>query len=232
MHPGRGQLRSTRCLAPVLQGARCRPQACTPQTETGRRDALRALSFVSLKILCYNLAIMVKRTNDDMTTQTPISPQPVETVDEASPAERRAQRWFIGGALLAALLLIGLIVLMVFLSIDAYQAASAGEAPSPGSVVVGLLRDTAIVFVAFESLLIGILMIILVIQVQSLIVLLRDEIRPMLEAANETMTTVRGTTKFVSHNVVSPVVRWSGYMAGVRRIVREVSGLTRKDEET
>ena len=175
---------------------------------------------------------MEKRTEDDVTSEAPLSPQPMETVDEVSPAERRAQHWFIGGALLAGLLMIGLIVLMVFLSIDAYRAASVGEAPSPGSVVVGLLRDTAIVFVAFESLLIGVLMIVLVIQVQSLIVLLRDEIRPMLEAANETMTTVRGTTKFVSHNVVSPVVRWSGYVAGIRHIRGDVSGLAKRDKET
>jgi len=175
---------------------------------------------------------MENRTDDDVTTRVPISPQPVEAPDEVSPAELRARRWFIAGAILVGLLLVGLVVLMVFLSIDAYRAARTGQPPSPGSVVVGLLRDTAIVFVAFESLLIGILMIVLVIQVQSLIVLLRDEIRPMLEAANETMTTVRGTTKFVSHNVVSPVVRWSGYLAGVRRILREVSGLARKDRDT
>jgi len=62
-------------------------------------------------------------------------------------------------------------------------------------------------------------------QVQSLVVLLRDEIGPMLEAANETLATVRGTTQFVSHNVVSPVIKWSGYLSGLQRIVREIGGL-------
>lgn len=151
-------------------------------------------------------------------------------MDLESPAERRARRWFIGGAVVAGLLLVGLVVLMVFLSISAYRATRAGVGPSPGSVVVGLLRDTAIVFVAFESLLIGLLLVVLLLQLQSLIVLLRDEIKPMLEAANETVTTVRGTTKFVSHNVVSPVMKWSSYFAGVRRILREVSGLRRSDD--
>jgi hypothetical protein len=102
--------------------------------------------------------------------------------------------------------------------------------PSPGSVVVGLLRDAAIIFVAFETLLIGLLVIVLALQIQSLTVLLRDEITPMLEAANETMRTVRGTTKFVSHNVVSPVMKWSGYLAGVRRIFSEIAGLRRSDD--
>ena len=99
------------------------------------------------------------------------------------------------------------------------------KAAQAQAVVVGLLRDAAIVFVAFETLLIGILLIILMLQVQSLVVLLRDEIKPMLEAANETLATVRGTTQFVSHNLVSPVVKWSGYLAGLQRIVREIGGL-------
>jgi hypothetical protein len=175
---------------------------------------------------------MEKQTREEQTLEPLSPPQPVESIDAETAAERRARRWFIGGAVLVGLLLIGLVTLMVFLSISAYRATRAGMGPSPGSVVVGLLRDTAIVFVAFESLLIGALLIVLMLQLQSLIVLLRDEIKPMLEAANETMTTVRGTTKFVSHNVVSPVVKWSGYVAGVRRMLGEISGLRRDDTET
>jgi hypothetical protein len=174
---------------------------------------------------------MENRTDADMTPEQPILVEPAEPVDVESPAEKRARRWFIGGAVIVGLLMVGLVVLMVFLSINAYRAAQQGTAPSPGSAVTGLLRDTAIVFVAFESLLIGVLLIVLMLQIQSLIVLLRDEIKPMLEAANETMTTVRGTTQFVSHNVVSPVMKWSSYLAGARRIVREATGLRRGDEE-
>lgn len=140
-------------------------------------------------------------------------------------AEKKARRLLIVSLTIAGVLLVGLIVLLVFLSIDAYHAAYAGVPPSPGAVVVSLLRDAAIIFVAFETLLIGILLIILMVQVQSLVVLLRDEIRPMLEAANETLATVRGTTQFVSHNVVSPVVKWSGYLAGFQAILREIAGL-------
>ena len=167
----------------------------------------------------------------ESTTQAPVPPEPAapETI-EPSPAELRAQRWLRIGLIVAGLFLLSVVALLVFLSVDAYQAASAGEGPSPGEIVVGLLRDTAIIFVAFETLLIGVLMIILMIQVQSLIVLLRDEIKPMLEAANDTLATVRGTTQFVSHNVVSPVMKWSGYLAGLRRIVREIRGLGESEE--
>ena len=52
----------------------------------------------------------------------------------------------------------------------------------------------------------------------------------MLEAANETLATVRGTTQFVSHNVVSPVVKWSGYLAGLQRMVRDIAGLRESED--
>jgi hypothetical protein len=171
-------------------------------------------------------------TPEEIETQVPPSPEPVVSADVPSPAEQRARRWLIIGASVAGVLLIGLVVLLVFLSIAAYQAAQAGQGLSPGGVVVGLLRDAAIVFVAFETLIIGLLLIVLMLQLQSLTVLLRDEIKPMLDAANETMRTVRGTTKFVSHNVVSPVMKWSGYLAGVRRILGEVGSLRRGKDES
>jgi hypothetical protein len=160
------------------------------------------------------------------TAEAPILSEPVspETI-EPSLAELRARRMLTIGLIVAGLFMVSVVVLLVFLSMDAYQAASTGQGPSPGEIVVGLLRDAAIIFVAFETLLIGILLIVLMLQMQSLVMLLRDEIKPMLESANETLATVRGTTQFVSHNVVSPVVKWSGYMAGLRRIAQEIRGL-------
>jgi hypothetical protein len=175
---------------------------------------------------------MEQGTPEEITLQVPPATEPEVSPEAQSPAEQRARRWFIVGASIAGLLLIGLVVLMVFLSIRAYQATMNDVGPSPGSVVVGLLRDAAIIFVAFETLIIGLLLIILTLQIQSLTVLLRDEIRPMLEAANETMRTVRGTTRFVSHSVVSPVMKWSGYLAGARRIFKEVAGLRKGDEQS
>jgi hypothetical protein len=167
---------------------------------------------------------MEEPTSPKPDAESPIQ-QKAHTTPELSPAELKARRLLIIFSIVFGLLFIGLIVLLVFLSIDAYQAAYAGAPPSPGAVVVSLLRDVAIVFVAFETMVIGVLLVVLMLQVQSLVVLLRDEIRPMLEAANETLATVRGTTQFVSHNVVSPVVKWSGYLAGLRRVLQQIGGL-------
>ncbi|HIE38354.1 MAG TPA: hypothetical protein EYH30_06760 [Anaerolineales bacterium] len=154
-----------------------------------------------------------------------LPPEEVPIAEEAvSAAERRARRSLILGLAIIGLLLVGMVTLLVVLAVDAYRAA---PEPSPGAVVVSLVRDAAIVLVAFETLLIGALMLVLTLQVQALVALLRDEIRPMLRAINETLATVRGTAQFMSHNVVSPTIRAAGFLAGLRRVAKEVAELAK-----
>ena len=102
-----------------------------------------------------------------------------------------------------------------------------GVSPDPGEVVVSLLRDAAIILVAFEAMVIGTLLAVLTFQVWRLVVLLQDEIKPMLESLNDTVGTVRGTAQFVSQNVVSPTIQAAGFLAGLRRVAKEVLDLFR-----
>jgi len=163
---------------------------------------------------------------------------------ELTAAGDRARRGLIVGLVVVGLLLVGLVALLVILAVDAYhtaaQAPTATEvyvvpAQSPGGAVISLLRDAAIVLVAFETLIIGALLIVLALQVQALTSLLREEIQPMLEAVNDTMATVRGTTRFVSHHIVSPTIQAAGFLAGVRRVIQEIvtlgKGPKREEEE-
>ena len=89
---------------------------------------------------------------------------------------------------------------------------------------MGTARDIAIVFLAVESIVIGILLAVLVIQVIRLVKLLREEVVPILHATQETASTVRGTATFVSDRVIQPVVRVSSYTAGVRQAVNVLFG--------
>ncbi|MCS7282311.1 MAG: hypothetical protein RMK65_11985 [Anaerolineae bacterium] len=141
-----------------------------------------------------------------------------------TPAEARLKRNLIISLVAVGVVLVGMIALLVVLAVDAYRSPAQ---PSPGAAVVALLRDAAIILVAFETLIIGILLVVLLVQVQALIVLLRDEVRPMLEALNDTLATVRGTTRFVTHHVVSPTIQAAGFLAGVRRVLQEVGNLLR-----
>jgi hypothetical protein len=89
-------------------------------------------------------------------------------------------------------------------------------------------RDIAIILVAVETIIIGILLAVLIIQVQALINFLRQEVRPILNSVSETTRTVQGTTEFVSDTVVSPVLRVASVISALKRVI-DVLGRPRSD---
>ncbi len=89
---------------------------------------------------------------------------------------------------------------------------------------MGVVRDIAIIILAVESIVIGVLLGLLVIQVIRLVKLLREEVLPILNSTQETVSTVRGTASFVSEHLVQPMVKVSSYAAGARQAVRTLLG--------
>jgi len=79
------------------------------------------------------------------------------------------------------------------------------------------IRDIVIIFLAAESVVFGLALVILVIQVARLTALIENELRPILESTNETLGTLRGTAQFVSRNMVSPIIRVNSSVAALRR---------------
>lgn len=80
------------------------------------------------------------------------------------------------------------------------------------------VRDIFIIFMAFESIIIGVALVILVIQVATLINLLQNEVKPILKTTKETVDTLKGTTEFLSSNMVEPVIKLNGYLAGLKQL--------------
>jgi len=116
---------------------------------------------------------------------------------------------------------VGIVAIVVVL-LAAVGAAGYGLATHPQLTAV--LRDLFIIVLALVTILIGLLLLVLVFQLQSLMVLLRDEIKPMLQSANQTVRTVRGTTNFVSNAVVTPMIQAASLAAAVGRTVKVLTG--------
>lgn len=89
---------------------------------------------------------------------------------------------------------------------------------------VEALRDVFIIALALESCVFGIVLMLMLIMLIRLVNTVEFEIRPVLEQTNQTLGTVQGTTRFVSKNVVDPVVKTKSIIAGVRRGVRTLFG--------
>ncbi len=83
-----------------------------------------------------------------------------------------------------------------------------------------ILRDVSIIVLAIESIVIGIVLAILLLEIRELSRLLREEIKPILDSTQETMTTVNTTSQFVGKRVSAPFVAASSLAAGLRQGVK------------
>jgi hypothetical protein len=149
-----------------------------------------------------------------MTIPTPEIPEPTILEDPAQKEAQRRQRTIVITAAVSLIVIVALIVAAIF---GLLQPNTPTER----------IRDIFIIFMALESLLIGAALVVLIVQVASLINLLQNEVRPILEATNETVNHLRGTAEFLGENVVEPVIKLNGYLAGMQRML-ELFGVKKK----
>ncbi len=90
-------------------------------------------------------------------------------------------------------------------------------------MISATIRDIAIIVIAVETVLINLLLGILIWQIWRLVKMVQTEIKPIIQDTQETVSTVRGTATFVSENVVTPVAKTGGKLAGARRTLQVLS---------
>ena len=150
-----------------------------------------------------------------MTTPDPETPELTLTEEVAQRQAERQQRTVVITAVIFLVLLIAAIVVAV---IALLKPATPTDK----------IRDIFIIFMALESLLIGAALVILIVQFASLINLLQNEVRPILKSTNETVNHLRGTAEFLGENMVEPIVKLNGYLAGMQRML-ELLGVKKKN---
>jgi hypothetical protein len=91
------------------------------------------------------------------------------------------------------------------------------------------IRDIFIIALALESCLFGVVLMLMLVMLIRLVNTVEFEIKPILEQTNETIGTIRGTSTFVSKNVVQPVAKATGFVNGVRRGLKVLFGDPRKN---
>jgi hypothetical protein len=143
----------------------------------------------------------------------PTSQFAAEKATTQSEQDQRMKRIMIG-------VIVGAVVLVILLGAAIFFLLQPGTPTDR-------IRDIFIIVVALESLVIGVALIVLVLQLASLINLLQNEIRPILNATNETVNTLRGTAEFLGESVVEPVIKLNGYLAGLYRML-ELMGVKKK----
>ncbi len=128
------------------------------------------------------------------------------TEPENATSRRRRQAAYIAGGVVGLVALIAALVLAVSAMVRNPQGTET-------------IRDIVIIFVAAETLIIGVALILLLVQLARLTALLQNEIRPLLESTNETVASLRGTSEFLSQKMVAPVIKANSSVAAVRRAI-------------
>ena len=90
-----------------------------------------------------------------------------------------------------------------------------------------VIRDIFVILLGFELFVIGFAAVLLIVQTARLINMFQHEIKPVLDAANETMSTLRGTALFISDSLVQPVIKLNGYFASIKQAADMVKKLFR-----
>ena len=121
---------------------------------------------------------------------------------------------------LLAILILGLIVVGICFGL--YQLGGADQAP------LERLRDIVIIFLVFQLLLVTIVLAGIAAGLGFLILVLKDQIIPLLRELTETARRLRGTTEFMTEEAVKPIISAAGRAARVRAMVRTVTGQDRR----
>ena len=99
----------------------------------------------------------------------------------------RKKRLLIIGIVVLSILMVGLLVTgLVFLINPNLTSTN----------TVARVRDIFIILMALETIVVGLVLVILIYQIARLTNLFENEIKPILQSTNETVSTLRGTTKF------------------------------------
>lgn len=129
----------------------------------------------------------------------------------------RQQRTTVIGIVLGVVIILGILITSIVLLL----------LPSTEASTVSRIRDIFIILMAFESLLIGLVLVVLIVQLARLTNLLQNEVKPILESTNETVSNLRGTAAFLSSNLVEPVIKLNESLAALHKLL-EILGISRK----
>ncbi len=141
----------------------------------------------------------------------------ISTTAVAKPHKPLISRVTVALSVIGVLLLMGLLLWGIIALANNY-------APQ-----IEAVRDILIIALGLMSCVFAIVLLLLLVMVIRLVNMLEFEIKPILEKTNETISMVRGTTTFVSENVVRPVTKVNSYAAATRRALKTLLGDPRKN---
>lgn len=151
------------------------------------------------------------------------------TNDQPLTRLQRLRRWFTTGWTLTRVVtwavgfFIGLILLLFVMAVFYAWTSDAVEAANR----MDYWRNLVSIFMTLLIIIIVMAVGILIVQIARFVNLLRSEVKPITQDAQQTLKTARATTEFVSKHTVEPVIKTVSFTAGLLAFLREIVQLGR-----
>ena len=127
----------------------------------------------------------------------------------------------------------GVLLILLLLAAALAAALTAAETWAP---FVQIFRDVFLLLLLLESVLVIAAIAILLLQAAGFLIILRSEVKPILDNARETTRLSKATAQFVNSNALDPLIQIKSFLAGLLAFLRELIRLRAvvvadKDEE-
>ena len=149
------------------------------------------------------------------------SPEKVETsIAEENNTEDSGGRSVTFWIILAISGSIGLCLILFLVAVIVGTASGQWENVAS---MVAIVRDLLIILLVMQGILVGIALIFMILQLSILFNILQNEVKPILESAQQTASTVKGTASFMGKYAVSPIIRLQVILAGISAFLQAIS---------
>ncbi len=152
-------------------------------------------------------------------------PKSTDEPPEESPAEEDSNRR--SATTVMMLIVGGMIAVCIVLALIAFGIGLLGGTWEDAASFTALIRDLFVILLVLEGIVIGIALVVMIWQLSLLLNVLQNEIKPVVDSAQQAADTMRGTAKFMSEQVTQPVIRSRSAAAGTFTFVREMWRLRR-----
>lgn len=128
--------------------------------------------------------------------------------------------------------IIGILLILALLIAALVAALTAAETWSP---FIRIFRDIFLFLLLLESVLIIAALTILLLQVAGFLIMLKSEVKPILDNARETTRLSKATAQFINSNAVDPLIQIKSFVAGLLAFLREllrIRGLVVSEEKS
>ena len=130
--------------------------------------------------------------------------------------------------------LASLLLLLLMLALFGFALVISLTAAEDWAPLIQIFRDIFIVILVLETALIVTALAILLLQAAGFIIMLKTEIKPILDHTRETTRLTRATAEFVSQTSIDPLIQIKSFLSGLLGFLREllrIRGLLQPESE-